>query len=103
MKSFESFMAPQLEELLAYREGLGYAIRGYRSYLNIFDRYLKETKAEWNSLQPGFFLEMRANLDMESRSINRIISTVRVFFQFLVRRQYVTENPLKDIPLLKEN
>ena len=103
MKNFESFMAPQLEELLAYRESLGYAIRGYRSYLNIFDRYLKETKAEWSSLHPGFFLEMRANLDMESRSVNRIISTARVLFQFLVRREYVGENPLKDILLLKEN
>jgi site-specific recombinase XerD len=103
MKNFESFMAPQLEEFLAYREGLGYAIRGYRSYLNIFDRYLKVTKAEWNSLHPGFFLDMRANLDMDSRSMTRIISSVRVFFQFLVRREYVTENPLKDIPLLKEN
>jgi len=103
MKNFESFMAPQLEEFLAYRESLGYATRPYRSYLNIFDRYLKERKAEWVSLHPGFFLEMRANLDMESRSVNRIISTARVLFQFLVRREYVGENPLKDILLLKEN
>jgi len=103
MKNFESFLALQLEEFLAYRESLGYATRGYRSYLHIFDRYLKETKAEWNSLHPGFFLEMRAYLNMEARSVNRIISTVRVLFQFLVRREYVTDNPLKDIPLLKEN
>lgn len=103
MKNFESFMAPQLEEFLAYRESLGYAMRSYRSYLNIFDRYLKETKAEWVSLHPGFFLEMRANLDMESRSVNRIISTARVLFQFLVRREYCIDNPLKNIPLLKEN
>jgi integrase/recombinase XerD len=103
MKNFESFLAPQLEEFLAYRESLGYATRSYRSYLNIFDRYLKETKAEWVSLQPGFFLEMGANLTMEARSVNRIISTARVLFQFLVRREYCAENPLKDIPLLKEN
>jgi len=103
MKNFESFMAPQLEEFLAYRENMGYPIKTYRSYLNIFDRYLKEKKAEWNSLCPGFFLEMRANLNMEARSVNRIISSARVLFQFLVRREYVGENPLKDIPLLKEN
>jgi len=103
MKHFESILAPQLEEFLAYREGLGYATRSYRSYLNIFDRYLNETKAEWVSLQPGFFLEMRAHLNMEARSVNRIISTVRVLFQFLVRREYIGDNPLKDIPLLKEN
>jgi len=103
MKNFESFMAPQLEEFLAYRESLGYATRPYRSYLNIFDRYLKEKKAEWNSLHPGFFLEMSSNLKMEARSVNRIISTARVLFQFLVRRNYLSENPLRDIPLLKEN
>ena len=103
MKNFESFMAPQLEQFLAYRESLGYSIKTYRSYLNILDRYLKETKAGWQSLHPGFFLNMRANLNWESRSVNRIISTTRAFFQFLVRREYVSENPLKDIPLLKEH
>jgi len=103
MKPFESFLAPKLEEFLAYRENLGYAMRTYRSYLLTFDRYLKDTKAERNSLCPGFFLDMRANLKMESRSINRIISTARVFFQFLVRHNYFAENPLRDIPLLKEN
>ncbi len=103
MKKFESFMAPQLEEFLVYRKSLGYAMKTYRSYLYIFDRYLKETKALWESLHPGFFLDMRANLNMESRSVNRIISTARAFFKFLVRREYVSENPLKDLPLLKEN
>ena len=53
--------------------------------------------------QPFFFLEMRAHLNNESRSVNRIISSVRVFFNFLLRREYVTENPLQDIPPLKEN
>ena len=103
MKHFENFLAPKLEEFFAYRENLGYATKGYRSYLHMFDRHLKETKAEWNSLHPGFFLEMRAHLNMEARSVNRIISTVRVLFQFFVRREYCTDNPLKDIPLLKEN
>ena len=96
-------MAPKLEEFLAYRENMGYSIKTYRSYLNIFDRYLKERKAEWDSLCPGFFLDMRANLKMEARSANRIISSARVLFQFLLRREYVGENPLKNIPLLKEN
>jgi site-specific recombinase XerD len=40
---------------------------------------------------------------VESLTKNRIISSVRVFFQFLVRRGYFAENPLNDIPLLKEN
>ena len=103
MKNFESFMAPQLEAFLAYRKTLGYAIKNYRSYLNILDRYLKQTKTDWDSLRPGFFLNMRADLNMESRSLNRIISTTRVFFTFLIRHGYMDDNPLQDIPLLKEN
>ena len=103
MKPFKGFLAPQLEEFLAYRESVGYAMRTYRSYLRVFDRYLKETKADWHSLHPALFLAMRANLSMEARSVNRILSTARVLFQFLVRRGYVGENPLRDIPFLKEN
>ena len=103
MKNFESFLAPQLDEYLAYRKSLGFRIDITRQRLLIFDQYLRRTNAEWDSFQPFFFLEMRAHLDNESRSINRIISSIRVFFKFLLRREYVTENPLQDIPPLKEN
>jgi site-specific recombinase XerD len=102
MKNFESFMAQKLEEFLAYRHGLGYAKNSVRSNLLAFDRYLKEKNADWNSLQPSFFLELRASLKMESRSVNRILSTVRVFFQFLVRKGIYPENPLQDVPPLPE-
>ena len=102
MKHFESFLAPQLNEYLAYRQASGYATEPHRSFLLIFDRYLKEKKAHWNVLQPPFFLELRANLKMEPLSVNKVISTARVFFQFLLRRGYYGENPLKDIPPLKE-
>jgi site-specific recombinase XerD len=103
MKPYKSFMYPKLEEFLAYHESLGYTTKSYRSHLHVFDRYLKEQKAHWHSLQPAFFLDMRANLNMEASSVNRILSTVRSFFQFLVRRGYYGENPLRDIPHLKEN
>jgi site-specific recombinase XerD len=103
MKNFESFLAPLFQEYCLHREGLGYNKRSHRGYLLSFDRYLKKEKADWSCLQPAFFLALRADLHMESRSANRILSTVRVFFQFLVRRGYVTENPLQDIPSLREN
>ncbi len=103
MKNFESFLAPQLNEYLAYRRSLGYSTRVTKSHLLVFDRYLRQTHAYWNTLQPFYFLEMRANLEMESRGVNRILSSVRVFFQFLLRREVVVENPLQDIPFLKEN
>jgi integrase/recombinase XerD len=99
MKNFESFLAPQLDEYLAYRQSLGFRVDITRYRLQVFDQYLKKSNAQWDSFQPFFFLEMRAHLKNESRSINRIISSVRVFFNFLLRREYVTENPLLDIPL----
>jgi site-specific recombinase XerD len=102
MKSFESFLSPQLNEYMAYRKGLGYATKSLRGHILIFDRYLRETGVDWNSLQTSFFLEMRANLNMESSGVNKILSTARQFFWFMVRRGYVDENPLEDIPFLKE-
>lgn len=103
MKKFESFLTPYLNEYLLYRQNLGYSIKVSRSHLLIFDHYLRKTNADWDSLKPFFFLDMRANIDMEPRSVNRVFSSVRVFFHFLLRREKVKENPLQDIPPLKEN
>ncbi|MEA1866787.1 MAG: tyrosine-type recombinase/integrase [Thermodesulfobacteriota bacterium] len=103
MKHFESFLAPKLDAFFAYRKDLGYSLKTLRSQLFSLDRYLKEKNADWKNLQPGFFLEMRSNLPNESRSVNRILTTTRKFFQFLIRQGCLTENPLRDIPGLKEN
>ena len=103
MKNFDSFLAPQLNAYLSYRKSLGYSTRVSRSHLLVLDRYLRQTNAQWDSLQPFFFLEMRANLDMESRGLNRVFSSIRVFFHFLLRREYMKDNPLQDVPPLREN
>lgn len=103
MKPFESFLSPLLEEFIAYREGLGYSMKDRRPHLLAFDRYLKETSADWSSFQPSFFLQMRADLNKTPWQANQIIIIVRAFFQFLLRYGHVEENPLQDIPLLKEN
>ncbi|KPK25248.1 MAG: hypothetical protein AMK69_14810 [Nitrospira bacterium SG8_3] len=103
MNTFHSFLAPQLHEYLSYRQTLGYSTKVSRAHLLIFDRYLRQTNADWRSLQPFYFLAMRANLQMEPRSLNRVFSSVRVFFHFLLRQEYVRENPLQDIPPLREN
>jgi integrase len=103
MKPFESLLCPQLNEFLSYREGLGYAMRRCRSHLLAFDRYLKQTDADWSSFEPSLFLRMRDDLNKKPRHANQILIIVRAFFQFLLRRGYVEENPLKNIPLLKEN
>ena len=102
MKPFESFLAPKLEAFIAYRLSLGYAKRGIRSALLSFDHYLKEQQAEEIVLPPSFFLELREKINKTPRTVNRILSILRSFFQFLVRQGVYCENPLQDIPPLPE-
>jgi site-specific recombinase XerD len=103
MKPFESFLAPQIQEFITYRQNLGYQIRHSTSHLKTFDRYLKEQNIEKNLLAPSFFLQLRSDLKIEPRSVNAIISSLRVFFQFLIRKGIYAQNPLQDIPELPEN
>ena len=98
MKKFESFLAPQLNEFIAYRQNLGYSIKSNRFLLLCFDRYVKNKIIRPIILNPSFFLEFRNNLKMEPITINNVLSAVRVFFNFLVRMDYYPENPLRDIP-----
>ena len=103
MKPFESFLAQKIEKYVVYRQSLGFSLHPMISHIRTFDRYLAMRKTEPTVLRPSFFLELRANLKLESRSINRILSTTRMFFQYLVRQGFYTANPVKDIPFLPEN
>ena len=103
MKIFESFLSPLFEEYLIHRKDLGYRTKLTLSHLKTFDRYIKERKIKQGLLASSFFLELRADLKMEARSVNGVISSVRVFFQFLVRKGIYDKNPLQDIALLTEN
>ena len=102
MKHFESFMAPQLQQYADYRLALGYAKKGIKPPLLAFDRYLIAQKATWDQLQPTFFLQLRAKISDHPNTVNKILSALRSFFQFLVRQQICQDNPLKDIPPLPE-
>jgi len=103
MKPFESFLGQKLEKYVAYRKSLGFSLHPMTSHLRSFDRYLAMRNTEPTVLRPWFFLELRADLKLESRSINRVLSTTRMFFHYLVRQGFYTTNPVKDIPLLPEN
>lgn len=103
MKTFKSFLAPLFEQYFVYRENLGYTTKTTMANLKVFDRYVKGKKIEKGLFAPSFFLELRADLKLEARSINRVLSSVRVFFHFLVRNGIYEKNPLQDIPLLPEN
>ena len=87
---------------MAYRHQLGYDTCSLRWVLKTVDRYLVAQNAEPGDLTPAFFLTLRANLRTQYKSINRVMSTTRMFFDYLLRIQYRRDNPLKDIPLLPE-
>jgi site-specific recombinase XerD len=103
MNKFKSFLAPQLQQYVIYRHNLGYAMKASLSHLKTFDRYLMQKHAQKVLLPSSFFMGLQAVLKIESRSINRILSSVRVFFNYLVRTGVYSQNPLNDIPHLPEN
>ena len=103
MNTFKSFLAPQLQQYVIYRHNLGYSMKASLSHLKTFDRYLMQKQAEQVLLQPSFFMAMQADLQIEPRSVNRILSSVRVLFNYLVRTGAYDHNPVKDIPYLPEN
>jgi len=102
VKRFESFLASELEEFVAYRENLGFSKQQIRSHLMIFDNYLVEQKTAPCMLTPMYFLEMSANLQMEPKSVNRVLYAASVFFKYLVRKDLYASNPVKDVPRLKK-
>jgi len=103
MNKFKSFLSSQLQQYLIYRQNLGYSMKPSLSHLKTFDRYLKQRQAEQVLLQPSFFVQMQADIKIEPRSVNRLLSSVRVFFNYLVRTGAYDHNPVKDIPYLPEN
>jgi integrase/recombinase XerD len=103
MNAFNSFLATRLSDYVAYRQSLGFATKTLCSHLRTFDRYLAKRKKEPVLLTPSFFLELRADLNLEARTIGQVLSTVRALFGYLVRCGDYATNPVKDIPLLPKN
>ncbi len=103
MKPYESFLAQEIEKYLLYRQSLGFVLHPSTSLLRTFDRYLAMRKSEPTRLPPSFFLELRTDLKLESRSVNSILSATRMFFRHLVRKGIYAENPVEDIPRLPKN
>jgi integrase len=103
MNKFKSFLAPQLQQYVIYRHNLGYSMKTSLSHLKTFDRYLMQKQAGQVLLQPSFFMTMQADLKIEPRSVNNIVASVRVFFNYLVRTGAYSQNPLNDVPHLPEN
>lgn len=103
MKPFESFLADRFEEFLVYRQGLGLNERSTRASLRRFDRYLVAQGAGWQDLIPRFFLDFQRSIPGEGRIANSFLSITNAFFKFMVRCEYLEENPLQDISSKPEN
>jgi integrase/recombinase XerD len=103
MNPFNSFLSTRLSDFIGYRQAIGFSNDPIYSYLRTFDRYLANRYKDPVALSPSFFLELRADLKSEARSVNRILCTVRMFFGYLVRCGDYAVNPVKDIPPLPEN
>jgi site-specific recombinase XerD len=102
MSRFESFLSEQFEAYIAYRQHLGYDTKSLLWVLRTLDRHLLEKKPAPTDLTPAFFLSLQAGRKLQRKSINRLLSTTRMFFDYLVRKDVCQDNPLKDIPLLAE-
>ncbi len=103
MKRFKSFLAEQMEDFIAYRFQLGYSNTSMIYCLRVLDRYVLEKQVTWASFDPLFFIRFRANLDLERRSINTIFRMIKIFFNYLIRKDLILENPLQEITELPEN
>ena len=68
----------------------------------ILDNYLKKQKATITDLSTAFFLQMRADLEMEPTSINRVLYNACYLFRYLVRMNLYATNPIEDLPPLPE-
>jgi site-specific recombinase XerD len=102
MSRFECFLAEQFEAYIAYRQHLGYDTKSLLWVLRTLDRHLLEKKPAPTDLTPAFFLSLQAGRKLQRKSINRLLSTTRMFFDYLARKDLCPDNPLKGIPLLAE-
>ena len=103
MKHFESFLAKQMEAFLKYRSDMGYSEEYQLSILRMFDHYLKKAMPNAGPLSPEFFLKLRSSLKMDPVSVYSVICITRGFFNFMIRKGYYDQNPVRDVPFLRKN
>jgi len=100
MRRYNSFLSSKFQEYITYRKGLGFTDTNLMLSLSYLDRY--SNNKDWDSLTPTFFLNFRASLKLNPRTVNRVISDISGFFNYLKRMEVIRENPLIDIPPVKE-
>jgi site-specific recombinase XerD len=101
MSKFNSCLANDIDAFIRYRKDIGYTYDKYQNIFTSFDRYVHEKKASLNDMTPSFFLDFRSDLSVEPETINHMFIALRAFFDYLVRIERISVNPLTDIPALK--
>lgn len=97
MKHFESTLALLFTEYISYRCSLGYTEKNLRPWLYTLDQYVCDKGAGLDDLGPPFFLDFKNKFKEKPQTFNAILLTMRGFFNYLVRRQIIDENPVIDI------
>ncbi len=92
-----------MEDFIEYRFQLGYSNTSMVYCLQLLDRYVLEKQVTWTSFDPFFFIRFRADLDLENRSINMSFRMIKIFFNYLIRKDLILKNPLQEITELQEN
>ncbi|MBA7536855.1 Tyrosine recombinase XerC [subsurface metagenome] len=103
MRHFESPLSILLKEYITYRCSLGYTESNLRPWLLSFDQYVCDKEAGLDDLMPLFFLELKNKFKEKPQTFNAILLAIRGFFNYLVRREIIDENPVIDICSFAEN
>jgi len=102
MKPFKSYLKGELEDFIAYRQGLGYSSKHIRWQLLTFDKYIRRQPDPSSIWNPHFYVTFRNEIGLEPSTVNTILYAVRCFFEYLKRKQNNLNNPLKDVPGLPQ-
>jgi len=102
-------LTPQLESFLQYlsdeKHYSIHTVTSYRRDLSVLREYLVSEKTPaWGALTPRQvrqFISARHAAGLQSRSLQRQLSTIRSFYKYLQVRGEVTQNPAEDIPTPK--
>jgi len=93
-----------LEYLKNIRNYSQYTIINYELDINLFEKFLKTKKITYNNIEYKEVLEFINYLkdNHKSTSINRILSSLRTYYNYLIRNNYIKNNPFKIVPSLKK-
>ena len=86
MSRFESFLAPQFEDYMPIGTIWAMTPIACAGCSKPLTATCSAQNAGPGDLTPAFFLTLRASLRTQYKSINRVLSTTRMFFQYLLRK-----------------